>query len=362
MAGKKKMKRSGFSEDRFSTVELQSSNNNTPLELAAGLMALDHLLMQLAGRHQEDEDIRAQLDAVNSGDLTVPLAGLIDPGPEAWDMKALQRAVQDAYSAFALYTEGGPGEDGWSLAIQEEVEDHPSWTLLEKIAADGNTYVLRFEGIINANAGKIAHAMRDVEPQSRCYWDHADLKPLYLRMGPRPQDIMVLPAVRRRGPRLIRPYQSKAKQARAVQRGRIAMDRSLEIVETYIHPPTIGGVPVPGVATRRLLGVQWGMYDPKKREYILLMPTIEDVPKDPALFGCPAGCVDVSGFTGMRLVADGLECTRATMVIAINPNGRIPGNVMSWGHGKFMERVMLIERVCSEPFFSRLYGNPTEKK
>jgi hypothetical protein len=344
----------------YTTVPLIDPEGCVPLSDAAALMALDHQLMQKGLKDEEDPLIRAQLEAViraERGQLQegeeVPMILMKDPGVEAWDVESLQQVVQSAYSAFVEYTRPGPGEDGWRMVDHSHPRE--DWCLLEKQGADG-VFRFRFEGTVFAPADRIAHANRDVDFTTRCRWDTEDLKPIHLKTGN--GQTLVLPAVRRRGPRLIRPYKSAKKQARMQRRGRAPMDRCLEIIETYIHPPSFGGIPIPGVATRRMLAVQWGMYDSKAREYVLLTPTLEDVPKDEALFGCPGSCVDVTGLAGMRLISDRGDSrrTHVTMVVAINPNGNIPERVVTWGREKLLERAALIEKVCQDETFTEVYG------
>ena len=337
----------------FVTVPLHDDEHFS-LSSPEALLALDHMRIAAGQKSEEDPAIRAQVErAARQDPEDIPLVCHKDPGPEAWDLGELQRTVQSAYSAFVEYTRPRPGEDGWFLV--EHSHPRREWSLLEKLGEDG-TYYFRVEAAVKAQAGRVAMVVRDVNFETRCHWDGLDLRPVHLQ-SPSGQT-EVLPALRRRGERIIRPYRDSAKQQRMERKGRAPMDRCFEIVETFIHPP----VALPGVSMRRMLGVQWGKYTPSQREYVLLTSTLEDVSKDEAIFGCPESCVDVRGVVGMRIIAGAghkQQC-HVTMVVAVNPGGSIPTAVIPWGREKLLYRAELIEAVCQDETFRKIYGKRPE--
>lgn len=342
----------------FVTVPLNEPEE-IPMNSAAAMLVLDHMRIQRGEKAEEDPDVRRQLDAVTrvesgAGDADIPMILMQNPPPSAWDVKELERVIQSAYSAFVRYAGPKPGEDDWHTV--RHTFPRPEWCLLEKLGRNG-LYLFRLEARVNAPAYRIAHVSRDVNFLTRCQWDGADLKPVRLTHS-RTGEVVMLPPVRRRCSPIIRPYSKKHQQQAMQKCGRAPMDRQLEIIETFVHPPVIAGVVVPGIATRRFLAVQWGEYNTSKREYMLLTSSIEDVPKDDAIFGCPAECVDVTGFAGMRLIVDrgNPAVTHVTMITAIDPHGNIPTVAVSWGRDKLLQRAQLIERVCQDDQFSAIYG------
>ena len=336
------------SVDRYVTVPLRESADK--LHPAMALMELDIKMVERGIKTDTDMDIQRQ--ALGEVELGV----LSEPEPYPWNVRRLRSLMESAYHEFSTHVACVPGgPEGWTLV---EGERRTGWNLLQ-CAAPSGTHMVRFEGQLNAPAHRIAHVIRDIDLETRCLWDCDDLRPMKLA-APGGQ-VLVLPAIRRRGPRIINPHKKRARQERMEKRGRAPLDRCYEVVEAFIHPPVIGGITIPGIATRRMLSVQWGRYDAAKGEFVLLSRTLEDVEKDEARFGCPAECVDVTGMTGVRLVRAGQNKTRVTMVVAMNPNGSLPSDVITWGLGKIIQRIELIEAVCQDDRFRAVY-EPKEKK
>ena len=330
----------------------------------AALLAADHLRAMRGFKGpgmEEDPAIRAQLehaeryrtDTLKEGE-GMPLILMPDPGPETWDIKELQRVVQAAYTKFAEYDAGTPAT-GWNLA--EHKHRRKDWRLLEHLGKDG-VFRIKVEAQLNVPAYRIVRVNRDLDFGTRCQWDGDDLKPVHLK-APDGSPPVVLPAIRRRCVKIIRPYRKRALQRAMLKSGQAPMDRCFEIIESFVHPPEmVRGLAVPGVSIRRFFAVQWGSYDAEKREYVLLTPSIESVPKDESIFGCPSGCVDATGFAGMRLNVDAGDPnkTNVTMVAAINPNGWIPENLIAWYKERLLDRAELIERTCTDPKYTSIYG------
>lgn len=296
---------------------------------------------------------------------SIPLTGQDDP--EARRAKEKKQAARDAHAEsrqtelfelvrkayFDLSNEVN-GTDGWSLVPTKEridLQGNPRQAdLWEKDAGtcENGHHIYAFKAAMKlaCPAHRVVTLNADFQFGRRRSWEDGDLGHVQLV--------------------------HKVTRERVPGRKFVYLHDTVEVVDSYIDPPTMANLPflgkikVPLVAPRRFLVAQWRHWD--RGQWLILGQTLPAAmrvgPNGEERYPHREGyehATDAVGFTGLVAKEDPEDPEHScwvTSVLRVSPGGYLPDELVRIYKERMLDRAELYERICQDPIWSQL-GYPS---